>query len=397
MRKYIITSLFLLLLAGSVLLFALPGDRESILSENREPKQMPAVSAASVLDGSFEAGFDEYVNDNTAFRSQLMYIFDTFHSRRGFTPVDTGRIISATTDIGTGAAQDSRLVLYNGRIMEMFSASEENENSYAETLNNIRESIPDGVEMYSMLIPTQLEFCDASVSNAQDSERKEIDRIYGMLSEAIKPVDVYGKVQTAWQGDGYLYYWTDHHWNMNGAYCGYEAFAEAAGYKPKTKDKYSYNETGSFYGSLYLKAKSELSPDQPKDICFYYDTAEKGNIKMKMRAEDAVTEYAEGSPVFHTDTVGYGIFFGGDNPLMEITNEAKPDGETLMIVKDSYANAFIPWLINDFKRVIVIDPRSFGGSYITEIERYGVDKVLFENYVLSTTYDDYWGILASRL
>ena len=60
MRKYIITSLFLLLLAGSVLLFALPGDRESILSENREPKQMPAVSAASVLDGSFEAGFDEY-------------------------------------------------------------------------------------------------------------------------------------------------------------------------------------------------------------------------------------------------------------------------------------------------------------------------------------------------
>ena len=184
---------------------------------------------------------------------------------------------------------------------------------------------------------------------------------------------------------------------MNGAYCGYEAFADAAGFVPKTRDKYTYNETGSFYGSWYQKAKSELSPNQPKDICFYYDTSEKGNIKIKMRAEDAVTEYGEGSPVFHTDVIGYGVFFGGDNPLMEIINTSNPDGETLMIVKDSYANAFIPWLINDFARVIVIDPRSFEGSYLDEIERYSVTKVLFENYILSTTYSDYWGMLGSRL
>lgn len=397
MRKYIITSLFLMLLAGSVLLFALPGDRESILSENREPKEMPAVSAASVFDGSFEAGFDEYVNDNTAFRSRLMRIYDMIHARRGFTPENSGCIISTTTDIGTGAAQESRLVLYKGRIMEMFTSSPENETNYAETLNTIRDRIPDDIDMYSMLIPTQLEFCDVSVSSVQDSEKEAIGFIDSQLSDNIKTVDVYSRVQEEWQNDSYLYYWTDHHWNMNGAYCGYEAFAKAAGIAPRARDKYTYSETGSFYGSWYQKAKSELSPDQPKDICFYYDTAEKGNIKIKMRAEDAVTEYGEDSPVFHTDIVGYGVFFGGDNPLMEITNTSKPEGETLLIVKDSYANAFIPWLLNDFAKVIVIDPRSFEGSYLDEIERYGVTKVLFENYILSTTYDDYWGILGSRL
>lgn len=397
MRKYIITSLFVILLAGTSALFAMPGDTESILSENREPQSMPAVSAVSLLDGSFEADFDRYVNDNTAFRTELMRISDAIHLSRGFTPADSGRIISTTSDIGTGESLDSRLVLYRGRIMEMFGANPENEMHYAQTVNQIRQAIPKDVEMYSMLIPTQLEFCAAEVANAQDSEREAIDLIYQSLDPSIKTVDVYSRIKTESAENDYLYYMTDHHWNMDGAYCGYKAFAIAAGIQPGLAADYAYKENGMFYGSLYLKAKSELSPDQPQDICFYYDTSAEGNISIKMRAEDAVTEYGVDSPVFHTDMQNYSVFFGGDNPLMEITNNAMPGGETLIIVKDSYANALIPWLINDYGRVVVIDPRSFGGSYVEEIKRYGASKVLFENYILSTTYDDYWEILASRI
>ena len=64
-----------------------------------------------------------------------------------------------------------------------------------------------------------------------------------------------------------------------------------------------------------------------------------------------------------------------------------------MIVKDSYANAFIPWLINDYKQIIVIDPRSFGGSFIDELNRYIPDKLLIVNYIFSSTFDDYCDIL----
>ena len=72
MRKYFITGLFSLLLAVSVVLFILPGDTASVLSENREQQAMPAFSPKSALDGTFETQFDQYVNDNTAYRSQLM-------------------------------------------------------------------------------------------------------------------------------------------------------------------------------------------------------------------------------------------------------------------------------------------------------------------------------------
>ncbi len=388
MRKYFITFLFLALLAASTVLFMRPADTESILAENRQPKTLPVFSLSSALDGSFESEFDEYVNDNIGCRGRLMEISDKIHSFYGYMPEGVGRIISTTSDVGTGAANDSQLVLYDDSIMEMFISRPQTQAKYADTLNKIRDIVPDNVKMYSMLIPTRLEFCDPVYAHAQDSQYNAINSVYNLLSPDITTVDVYSKLQNASQTEDYLYYLTDHHWNADGAYYGYEAFSLAKGAAPMPKSNYAYRENGTFYGSLYQKARSQIVGTQPQDICFYYDTASGGNISMKMRAEDAVTEYAVGSPMFHTEHGDYLVFFGGDNPLMEITNSAKPDGDTLLIIKDSYANALIPWLVNDYKQVIVIDPRSFGGDVNAEIERYGVDEIMTVNYIFTTTFDD---------
>ncbi|MGM9935934.1 MAG: DHHW family protein, partial [Candidatus Ornithomonoglobus sp.] len=194
----------------------------------------------------------------------------------------------------------------------------------------------------------------------------------------------------------YLYFRTDHHWTMNGSYLGYAAFTEAAGTVPGSKEDYSLKELGSFQGSLYLKAKSQLPWDAYDDM-FYYDTIENGDFGMLMRAEDAVTEYGTQSPVFDTNNCNYNLFFGGDQPLMEITNNGRPDGKTIVIIKDSYANALIPWLLNDYYRVVVIDPRSFGGNLLDEVERYDADEVAVFNYVLTTTFSDYCEMITDLL
>lgn len=396
MRKYVITILFMIMLIGSGVALMCPADTESVLAENREPQEFPAFSASSVWTGSYMAQIDDYVNDNIGFRGRIMTLSDKIQSHFGFLPDGMGKIISTTKDIGTSESQDTHLVLYDGKIMEMFLSNDGVEEEYADALNTVREALPDNVKMYSMLIPTQLEFSDPLYAGVQDSQREAVEKVYGRLKN-ITTVDVYGRLsEAAAAGEDYLYFKTDHHWTMNGSYLGYAAFMEAEGRMPEPKGIYSMKELGDFEGSLYLKAKSQL-PWDTGDNMFYYDTVENGSFSMLMRAEDGVTEYGTQTPVFDTNNCNYTLFFGGDQPLMEITNNNKPDGRTVVIVKDSYANALIPWLLNDYYRVVVIDPRSFGGNLLDEVRRYDADEVAVFNYVLTTTFSDYCEMITELL
>lgn len=385
MRKYLISILFIALLATSFGLIAAPADTESIAEENRELKTMPAFSFSSVWSGEFSKGFEAFVDDNIAMRGKLMAVSDKIRSRVGYTPDNLGRIIVTTSDIGTGEANEGRLVLYNDYIMEMFSKNEESQTKYAESLNAVREALPTDIRMYSILVPTALEFSSPAYSSAQDSQKEAIEFVNSKL-KGIFPVDVYSALLASKSNS--LYFKTDHHWTTDGAYVAYNKYMEMSGGPVAAQTDFTRKENGEFYGSLYLKAKSQLT-EQKKDTIFYYDITEKNDISIRMRAEDNVTEYGVGAPVFNTEVSNYLLFFGGDNPLMEITNNSNPDGKTVVVIKDSYANAFLPWLIASSGRVIVIDPRSFGGSLMEEIERYDADEVLVLNYIFSATFGDY--------
>ena len=86
MHKYVLTVLFVLLLAGSAAVFLSPADTESIKAENREIAAMPELTAEKIEDGSFASEFDSYVNDNIGFRGKLMELSGKIRSCFGFTP-----------------------------------------------------------------------------------------------------------------------------------------------------------------------------------------------------------------------------------------------------------------------------------------------------------------------
>lgn len=388
MRKYLIPVIFSLLLLLSAVLVILPADRESITAENREVQSFPKLSAEGLFSGEYTSQLDSYVNDNIGFRGKLMAVSDKIQSCFGHVPYDMGRIVTATADIGIGESKEELLMLYDGKIMEMFVKNAALEERYAAMLNGIKKALPDKIKMYSMLVPTQLEFCPSMYAASEDSQKAAIDSIYGKLDD-ITSVDVYGKLKDAFaSGEEYLYFRTDHHWNMDGAYCGYEAFCEASGDTPYLKNSFRRVETGAFYGSLFNKAKSRLHGDT-HDFMFYYDMDTDKRFSLVMRAEDGVKEYGRGRPVFDTENNDYKLFFDGDQPLIEITNKSIEKGKTLIVLKDSYANAMIPWIMNNYKRVVVIDPRSFRGSLKDEIARYNADELLVVNYVFTTTFNDY--------
>lgn len=64
------------------------------------------------------------------------------------------------------------------------------------------------------------------------------------------------------------------------------------------------------------------------------------------------------------------------NREIEIDTSVK-NGQTIVIIKDSFANSFIPFLVNHYEKIIVIDTRYFGANIVNFIEEKEVDEILF--------------------
>ena len=69
----------------------------------------------------------------------------------------------------------------------------------------------------------------------------------------------------------------------------------------------------------------------------------------------------------------------GDNPFTVIENPEVSNGESCIVVKESFGNAFVPFLVDHYQTVYVVDYRYYSGS-ITQLARdKGVKDVLFVN------------------
>ena len=57
----------------------------------------------------------------------------------------------------------------------------------------------------------------------------------------------------------------------------------------------------------------------------------------------------------------YGVFLDGNHPIVKIRTMADSD-RTLLLLKDSYANCFVPFLTSSFREIVLVDPRYYYGN-----------------------------------
>ena len=390
MKNKLIIGAFLVMLAAFVTMLALPADRASIERENREPAQMPLLSRSTVFSGKFESDFESYLGDNIGLRSYFTSVSKGLDTAKGITP-DTGSVISTNKDIGTGTTIKMTLLFVKDTVMEMFLRNDETEKMYTDAVNAIAERLPENVKVYSMLIPTQLEFREPIYKNLQDSQTDAINDMYDMLDERVTTVDAVGALSE--HTDEYVYFRSDHHWTQRGAYYGYRAFMETAGGEAVNADDYEVHKINGMLGYLFDRVNTPDITKNP-DTVEWYDLDENEDIKvssLKDGKDGAFTEY-EGK-MYHDDKRGYNFFFGSDYPLLELENTSLPDGKTIVVIKDSYANAFATWLAKSYKRVILVDPRIYEGGIDAVAEEFKPDEMLVMNYIFTTNFPDYCGVL----
>ena len=126
-----------------------------------------------------------------------------------------------------------------------------------------------------------------------------------------------------------------------------------------------------FYGSLaqqiaWTHTQDDLQLQLPKEETPYtVEDPSAGTTSTTLYAQDALSS---ADP--------YTVFFGGNAPLLRV-DSALANGKRLLVIKDSYANAFIPYLIPYYEEIVIVDPRYYYDDLDELIESEEISETLF--------------------
>ena len=255
--------------------------------------------------------------------------------------------------------------------LEYFLPSANGNSGWATTINKFAEKYPE-LNVTALLVPKSCTFnSPAGYTDPYERTEAHISATYGMLNEGIKAADCLGIMSE--HSEEYMFYRTDHHWTSLGAYYASVAYCEANGIEAYALDTYETVVKTDFLGTLYNYAGGPSNLKRNLD----YTVGRYPHIGYSMIAGNSGNWYNTVAINYNYKTYA-GMFINGDNPLTLITTENK-NGKTLMIFKESYGNAFVPYMIDYYEQVLVVDIRENTKGTGALIEEYGVTDVLFIN------------------
>ena len=207
---------------------------------------------------------------------------------------------------------------------------------------------------------------------------RSLKNIYNTLDSNIKKIWAIDELRK--HRSEYIYFNTDHHWTSLGAYYAYRAFCQTAGLTPVSLDTIAYKTKASFLGSLYRLTRDKGLQGNPDSVRYYLfkDSVDfyVGNNKIGYWNKSKM--YGEGA----SGPNSYSVFLQGDLPTVKMETQHK-NGRKIAIVKESYGNAFAPFLINNYEKVIVVDQRYYTGDFMAMLKAEGINELLFINNIFA--------------
>ena len=339
-------------------------------TENRYLGQMPKLTTAKLLDGSFMKDYETFITDQFPNRSFFMGVKTAAERLRG-----------RMDDNGVYFGKEGYLFgKYDGDIFE------------SETAKNNISAVSEFVKLYAdkfgkehfkvALAPSSSEILKdklpayAPVYNQTgfiDKIKKEVGEDYVIdLGENLKK-----------HTNEYIYFRTDHHWTTLGAYYGYESIASRLGLEVQPLEELKAETVSDdFLGTYDSKVNTGITGGVEADSITIYTSAEIDKAGM-MWDNDKDKSF---DSIYKMDALKgkdkYTVFFGGNHSVTDIKTENKT-GKTLLIIKDSFAHNLAPFLIKDYDRIIMLDLRYFNKS----LKKYLTDNEITDLLVLYSTPD----------
>lgn len=357
-RRKLAALLFLIML-GIICLFNLvSGDKEYSEKENRMLQQRPQFTLAGIESGRLMEQYESYLSDQFVGRNfwvSLKTRIDLLAGKRESNGVFKGKNHYLLEDI---ASPDQEQMAQNIEAIESF------ENKY--------QDIP----MYMMLVPNAANIESGKLPGfAVTEDQNQIFRnIQKELGDYINWVDVTKTLKKHKSED--IYYHTDHHWTTLGAFYAFQELASSMKLDTsKVSEWKSYAVTSEFNGTLSATSGYETGYEEP--IYIYapenIEDAPEVVVNYVNEKKKTATLY-DSSKLEEKDK--YAMFLGGNYPMIDIRTTADTT-DRLLLIKDSYANCLVPFLVPYYREIIIIDPRYYYGDITEVMESNKITSVLF--------------------
>ena len=400
LEKKVMAGLFLLM----VCLFSATGmlmpDRAYSPMENRFLAQMPTLRLQGILSAEYMRAMEEYVTDQFPGR-------DFWVSLKSFCQKLSGQ-------------KENNGVYYSSDGYLIGKPQEAAEDVLGRNLSAVLALQSVGFDVSLLVCPMAVEIlADKLPSFAYTPEQANLmTRLRKDAQDAF--VDVEAGLRQAAADGRQVFFRTDHHWTMAGAYAAYQAYMDWLGEEARPLASFTENlASDAFYGTLWSKnSHPGISPDS----IYYYEPDRSGEAPAPVYE----VGFFDGSNTAWSDSLyqreyleqkdKYAFFLGQNKPLVTVKRytqatettmadasaisagtetPAETHAETpvatsaempatapaemrkLLLFKDSYAHCFAPFLFIHFDEIHMIDLRYWKQDPIAYMEEQGITQVLF--------------------
>ena len=253
-----------------------------------------------------------------------------------------------------------------------FGSNEGLAQSFCSMVNDLKAKI-GGINVYTMGAPVSSAFyTPKGMSNVTTDQHKAITDLNKYLRSDVKNVDTYAAL--APHVNEYIYFRTDHHWTELAAYYAAEAFAKTAGVPFKTLSQMQAGVKQGFTGSMLTYSGCQEFSTYPDTYYYWkpknsYTTTYYNGYFQGARSGSLFLDWASGAGCYCT-------VLGTDDTIAEIKTDVK-NGRTLVLIKDSYGNALVPYFVGSFEKIYVLDMRYTHVNLPSFFKKIGATDVLF--------------------
>lgn len=282
-----------------------------------------------------------------------------------------------------GEVVGSILVLNDGRGIMLYGADYEDGRKYAETVSEYKRRLGENVNVYSMVIPSQVTFYMPEKyfeDGVSDRELPHIDDINAHLNGVI-PIDVYDALKD--HAGEEIYYRTDHHWTQLGSYYAAKSFAQTARVPFDELSEYDRNERYGFTGTLYGPNYDVVGKAKPEEFVWYKPKREVKTIRYDAKCENGKEKsYFRSMSTITDDEPFHNVYGGG---IITQVTTGLDTGRKLMIIGDSFPWSFTPCLFGSFDEVWFVDYRFCEISAVGLAADKGITDLLFCSSIFTAT------------
>ena len=349
----IIGLLFILILFVFMVINIAVPDREMSEKENRMLAERPSLTMGTVMNGDFMEQWENYQSDQFAGRDFWRGV-KVFLDRLGGARMENG------VYIGKG-----------GQLLEEIEVPDDGQSeANLSAIADFAEKYPD-IQTSVMLVPDAACILSDSLPAfaGVEDQRQLLGVAEQRLGDSVNWIDAVSVLNN--HVSDKLYYKTDHHWTTLAAFYVFRESAASLGIDGEVGDNFaSYTISNDFNGVLAAKSGVGLSEKETIDI--YAPTQGDDDVVVSYVDEGRNTR----SSVSKLETRDqYGVFLGGNSSVIDIKT-VSPEKKRLLVIKDSFANCFIPFLAPYYREIVVVDPRYYSGTIGDIMDVYRITDAL---------------------